>query len=448
MICYRREDGQAYANRLYDSLSKKFGKNSVFLDIDSIQPGADFEESIATTIPKCDVVIVVIARHWVNALRERNPASIDFVKLEIATALESGVRVIPVLFGGAEMPTDKELPEILHSLHRRQAVEVSDRYYHQDVDRLIKAIEGPSGPRRSAVSKWIAIVSSVSVGLVACAWGTLSFRLFQPTLPVAASPHSSSAREEQPASNRSDSGHETYRSASVGDDEMISIYSTSYGGVALDRQSDNDLNGLFTKFLLQYIRQPGIELRDVLSEVQKRVLAESGGRQRSWWSVSNNAKFFLFPAPVHRRGRSVSLGNGSYRSGVVPLNTSAKDARDVRSLLGEAGFETRLVLDANRAGILESLQYLSEFHPMDGHRVTRSIQRAEPYEVALFYYSGHAVGIRGQTYILPIDFDPTWSEREIESVGVAESTIRSALDESGAHLKILILDACRNQIGK
>jgi len=65
-ISYRREDSSAYASRLYDRLSNHFGKDNVFMDIDSIEPGFDFIEVLERTISMCDTVIVVIGKQWLG----------------------------------------------------------------------------------------------------------------------------------------------------------------------------------------------------------------------------------------------------------------------------------------------------------------------------------------------------------------------------------------------
>ena len=48
---------------------------------------------------------------------------------------------MPVLVGGVTMPDARELPEPMAGLCRRQAAEVFDTRFHQDVDRLIESIE-------------------------------------------------------------------------------------------------------------------------------------------------------------------------------------------------------------------------------------------------------------------------------------------------------------------
>jgi hypothetical protein len=45
-INYRRDDTAPYAGRLTDHLTKHFGKDQVFIDIDQIEPGEDFLEAI------------------------------------------------------------------------------------------------------------------------------------------------------------------------------------------------------------------------------------------------------------------------------------------------------------------------------------------------------------------------------------------------------------------
>ncbi|HYU58322.1 MAG TPA: TIR domain-containing protein, partial [Actinomycetota bacterium] len=56
-INYRRDDTAGHAGRLYDSLVEEFGDGSVFMDIDTIDPGEDFVEVIHEGVGSCDVVL-------------------------------------------------------------------------------------------------------------------------------------------------------------------------------------------------------------------------------------------------------------------------------------------------------------------------------------------------------------------------------------------------------
>ena len=140
-ICYRRDDVAGYAGRLYDNLVRRFGRDRVFMDVDAIRPGSDFPEVIEQALSQTDVFLALIGEGWltsVDALGGRrldNPG--DFVRLEIEAALALDIPIIPLLFQSAEMPPPEELPKSLAALARRQALELSDRRWDDDVDDLI-----------------------------------------------------------------------------------------------------------------------------------------------------------------------------------------------------------------------------------------------------------------------------------------------------------------------
>jgi len=141
-ITYRRDDGGGYAGRLYDQLSKHFGAESVFMDIDTIEPGTDFVKIIKDALSRCDILLVLIGKGWLNAAdatgQRRLDDPEDFVRLEVQTGLESNIVVIPVLVGGAKMPSVQELPDALTGLARRNAFELSDIRRNTDVEKLIE----------------------------------------------------------------------------------------------------------------------------------------------------------------------------------------------------------------------------------------------------------------------------------------------------------------------
>src|SRR5215813_3761406 len=144
-INYRREDTRHAAGRLYDRLIQRFGESQVFIDIDQIDPGEDFVEVINHKVGACDIAIVAIGPHWLDAIdasgKRRLDDEEDFVRMEIVAALQRKIRVIPILVGGARMPGRQDLPEALAPLSRRNALELSETRFHADVNRLIEAIE-------------------------------------------------------------------------------------------------------------------------------------------------------------------------------------------------------------------------------------------------------------------------------------------------------------------
>lgn len=152
-ISYRRDDSAGHAGRLYDKLSEGFGADQIFMDIDTIDPGLDFTEVIDRALASSKVVIALIGRRWTTATdgagRKRLENPQDFVRMEVARSLETGIRVIPVLVQGATMPGPDELPEDLTALTRRHAIELSDVRWQYDVGRLTKAIEESLGRSRT-----------------------------------------------------------------------------------------------------------------------------------------------------------------------------------------------------------------------------------------------------------------------------------------------------------
>ena len=59
-VSYRRADSSAWTGRICDRLAGTFGRENVFRDIDSIEPGVDFVDSIQDALAGSDVLLVII----------------------------------------------------------------------------------------------------------------------------------------------------------------------------------------------------------------------------------------------------------------------------------------------------------------------------------------------------------------------------------------------------
>jgi WD40 repeat protein len=144
-ISYRREDTAGHAISIRDRLADRFGTDQIFMDIDDIEPGEDFVAVINEKVSACDVLLVLIGRNWLTCKDESGHRRLDnhddFVRLEVATALDRKIRVVPVLVGGARPPKSDELPPELVSLCRRNAVALRDAGFRQDINRLIEGID-------------------------------------------------------------------------------------------------------------------------------------------------------------------------------------------------------------------------------------------------------------------------------------------------------------------
>jgi hypothetical protein len=133
-ISYRRQDAPAYAGRLYDDLASSFGPELLFMDFDT-GPGLD-EQGIASA----GTLLVLIGPGWLGAKDSDGNRRLDDphdpVRLVIEHSLRQGVRVIPVLVGGASMPSTEELPQALASLAWRHPVEITDSTWRADSAQL------------------------------------------------------------------------------------------------------------------------------------------------------------------------------------------------------------------------------------------------------------------------------------------------------------------------
>ncbi len=148
-ISYRRQDTRAYAGRLYDDLLDHFGRDQLVRDVDTFEPGVNFIAAIRESVGTCDALVALIGPRWLTARAEKsrrldNPN--DLVRLEIAAALARDIRVIPVLLDGARMPAPDRLPDDLKGLAERQALELSDQRWREDIGRLVRALESVRGP--------------------------------------------------------------------------------------------------------------------------------------------------------------------------------------------------------------------------------------------------------------------------------------------------------------
>jgi hypothetical protein len=144
-LSYRREDSSDVTGRIYDRLVGHFGTDNVFKDVDSIPLGVDFRTHISGAVELCDVVLTIIGPRWLSAQDSAGARRLDdpcdFVRLEVGAALEREIPVIPVIVGGATMPTPEELPEAIREIAFRNGTSVRpDPDFHRDMDRLIAAV--------------------------------------------------------------------------------------------------------------------------------------------------------------------------------------------------------------------------------------------------------------------------------------------------------------------
>jgi hypothetical protein len=143
-ISYRRGDAEGQAGRLFSDLVVHFGKDSVFMDVEDIEPGRDFRKVIDQHVSSCGVLLSLVGKGWLNATdndgHKRLDDPNDFVRLETASALRRDIPVVPVLVQGASMPKEGSLPDDLKEFAFRNAVELTHARWESDVQILLKAL--------------------------------------------------------------------------------------------------------------------------------------------------------------------------------------------------------------------------------------------------------------------------------------------------------------------
>jgi caspase domain-containing protein/polyglycine hydrolase-like protein len=120
------------------------------------------------------------------------------------------------------------------------------------------------------------------------------------------------------------------------------------------------------------------------------------------------------------------IGNGAYAH-VPHLPNPSHDAEDVAAALKRTGFQTIVGIDLDQAGMQDA--------------AIRFARAARTADIAMFYYSGHAMQYAGVNYLMPIDA-LLQDEADLRRM-VRVDDILSDLQQA-KNLRILVLDSCRD----
>ena len=121
------------------------------------------------------------------------------------------------------------------------------------------------------------------------------------------------------------------------------------------------------------------------------------------------------------------IGNGAYKDN--PLKNPLNDARDMSAKLKELGF---VVITRENLKRREITPMLREFRT-----------QIKAGDEVLFFYAGHGVQVKGVNYLPTVDAEIS-SEEDVDLESLSVSKLLDLLDESKANVKLVFLDACRN----
>ncbi len=132
-----------------------------------------------------------------------------------------------------------------------------------------------------------------------------------------------------------------------------------------------------------------------------------------------------FPSLAEKRVALV-IGNGAYKNAPA-LPNPRNDASDVAAALRRSGFETIVGVDMDRLAMEDA--------------VIRFAKAARSADVAMFYYSGHAMQFAGVNYLAPVDLRLT-DETDLRRMVRLDDVVADL--QQAKNLRILVLDACRD----
>lgn len=146
-VNYRTKADGSTALAVYQHLCARLGERNVFIDKQSIEPGALFDDAILRSLWRSDVLVAVMGRGWLRT-KGRNGRAIDdpddWVHRELAEALSHRITVVPLLVNGAKRLAKEDLPPALADLGRAQYVRFEIGTPEAAFARLDRILELPA----------------------------------------------------------------------------------------------------------------------------------------------------------------------------------------------------------------------------------------------------------------------------------------------------------------
>jgi TPR repeat protein len=121
------------------------------------------------------------------------------------------------------------------------------------------------------------------------------------------------------------------------------------------------------------------------------------------------------------------IGNSSYQH--APLKNPKRDAEAITKSLQSVGFEVTMKLDRTKFQMEDDID-----------AVTDGLASGD---AVLFFYAGHGLEVENNNYLVPIDASVK-RKHHVTQRCVRADYITQAMEGSGASLRVIVFDACRN----
>jgi formylglycine-generating enzyme required for sulfatase activity len=133
--------------------------------------------------------------------------------------------------------------------------------------------------------------------------------------------------------------------------------------------------------------------------------------------------------PQQRGSRlALLIANSEYTVAATPLPTTVTDARALADELRHSGFEVDIKLNVGKVDMQAAIDAFGN--------------KLSPGTTVLFYFGGFGVQIDRQSYLMPANAD-SWRAEDVRKDGISIDTILAEFQRKGARVKIVILDAAR-----
>jgi uncharacterized caspase-like protein len=147
----------------------------------------------------------------------------------------------------------------------------------------------------------------------------------------------------------------------------------------------------------------------------------------TWLFVATALLFGIVTDPAVADNRvALVIGNGAYAYAPHLANPS-HDAEDVAAALKRTGFQTIVGIDLDQAGMQDA--------------AIRFARAARTADVAMFYYSGHALQFAGVNYLVPVDAQLR-DEADLRRMIRVDEVVADV--QQAKNLRVLVLDSCRD----
>lgn len=141
-ISYRRKGSLDIEGRIFDNLIESFGEGAIFKDVNSMPIGTNFRSELRQIIPRCELFILLIGPDWLKieggSMFPRLFDLDDPVRIEIETAINAEIPVIPILLPGAIKPNESQIPNTIQELCNASFLNVGgDPHFQENMENLI-----------------------------------------------------------------------------------------------------------------------------------------------------------------------------------------------------------------------------------------------------------------------------------------------------------------------